>query len=131
MLAKENIDTTTEQFYSRLKLAEYWVNNYGADYQVNLLSDRNSNYYDGLSSLEKEWLDKTKILIDENFNTTDELQTALYDVVKDGVLADKELKQAQKRYFQVLYNMLLGVDQGPKLGLFLMAVEKDKIKELL
>lgn len=131
LLAKENIDITTEQFYSRLKLAEYWVNNYGADYQVNLLSDRNSNYYDGLSSLEKEWLGKTKILIDENFNTTDELQTALYDVVKDGVLADKELKQAQKRYFQVLYNMLLGVDQGPKLGLFLMAVEKDKIKELL
>ena len=32
------------------------------------------------------------------------------------------LKNAQKRYFQILYNMLLGLDQGPKLGLFLMAL---------
>ena len=52
-------------------------------------------------------------------------------MVKDGVLVDKELKQAQKRYFQILYNMLLGLDQGPKLGLFLMAVDKEKIKSLL
>ena len=59
------------------------------------------------------------------------LQTILYDVVKDGVLADKELKQVQKRYFQILYNMLLGVDQGPKLGLFLMAIKKENIIELL
>ena len=63
--------------------------------------------------------------------TTDELQTALYSVVKDGVLVDKELKQTQKRYFQILYNMLLGKDQGPKLGLFLMAIDKKKIKSLL
>ena len=58
-------------------------------------------------------------------------KTALYSVVKDGVLADKELKQTQKRYFQILYNMLLGKDQGPKLGLFLMAIDKEKITSLL
>ena len=70
-------------------------------------------------------------LLNEEFKTTDELQTALYSVVKDGVLVDKELKQTQKRYFQILYNMLLGKDQGPKLGLFLMAIDKGKIKSLL
>ena len=70
-------------------------------------------------------------LLNEEFKTTDELQTALYSVVKDGVLVDKELKQTQKRYFQILYNMLLGKDQGPKLGLFLMAIDKEKIKSLL
>lgn len=40
-------------------------------------------------------------------------------------------KKQQKRYFQILYNMLLGKDQGPKLGLFLMSLNKDKLKELL
>ena len=45
--------------------------------------------------------DKTIDLLNEEFKTTDELQTALYSVVKDGVLADKELKQTQKRYFQI------------------------------
>lgn len=131
LLSKENIDVNTEQFNKRLELAKNWVNEYGADYQVNLLPNRNEEFYDTINELEKEWLNKTKILLDNNFNTTDELQTALYDVVKDGVLVDKELKQAQKRYFQVLYNMLLGNNMGPKLGLFLMAVDKEKIKSLL
>ena len=52
-------------------------------------------------------------------------------IVTTTYLADKELKQTQKRYFQILYNMLLGKDQGPKLGLFLMAIDKQKIKNLL
>ena len=131
LLGKENIDVNTEEFKSRLELAKYWVNNYGSDYQVNLLSERNDEYYNTLTDIEKEWLEKTKVLLDDDFNTTDELQTALYSVVKDGILADKELKQTQKRYFQIIYNMLLGLDQGPKLGLFLMAIGKNKIKSLL
>ena len=131
LLSKEDIDVNTNEFNQRLELATNWVNNYGADYQVILLDERNNVFYETLSELEKEWLDKTIILLDEKFNTTNDLQTALYDVVKDGILVDKELKQAQKRYFQILYNMLLGMDQGPKLGLFLMAVDKNKIKNLL
>ena len=131
LLNKENIDTNSEQFNRRLELAAYWVNNYGVDYQVKLLDSKNIKYYVELNNIEKEWLVKTIQLLDIEFNTTDELQTALYDVVKDGILADKELKQAQKRYFQILYNMLLGNDQGPKLGLFLMAIDKEKIKVLL
>ena len=43
----------------------------------------------------------------------------------------KLLKTWQKRYFRILYNMLLGLDQGPKLGLFLMAIDKDIIKKLI
>lgn len=131
LLSKEDINVNTKEFNQRLELATNWVNNYGADYQVNLLNERNNEYYKSLNSLEKEWLANTILLLEENFKSTNDLQTALYDVVKDGILADKELKQAQKRYFQILYNMLLGLDQGPKLGLFLMAIDKEKIKALL
>lgn len=131
LLSKEDIDVNSEQFSNRLDLAINWVKEYGSDYQVNLLNQRNDNFYNTISDLEKEWLNKTIKLLDFQFNTTNELQTALYDVVKDEILVDKELKQAQKRYFQILYNMLLGTDQGPKLGLFLMAIDKEKIKNLL
>ena len=131
LLSKESIDVNTKEFDERLELAKNWVKEYGADYQVNLLNERNNEFYETLSDLEKEWLSKTIALLNEEFKTTDELQTALYSVVKDGVLVDKELKQTQKRYFQILYNMLLGKDQGPKLGLFLMAIDKEKIKSLL
>ena len=131
LLSKESIDVNTKEFAERLELAKNWVKEYGADYQVNLLNERNNEFYEKLSDLEKEWLSKTIDLLNEEFKTTDELQTALYSVVKDGVLVDKELKQTQKRYFQILYNMLLGKDQGPKLGLFLMAIDKEKIKSHL
>jgi lysyl-tRNA synthetase class 1 len=126
LLSKESIDVNTKEFAERLELAKNWVKEYGADYQVNLLNERNNEFYETLSDLEKEWLSKTIDLLNEEFKTTDELQTALYSVVKDGVLVDKELKQTQKRYFQILYNMLLGKDQGPKLGLFLIAIDKEK-----
>ncbi|MBR3161618.1 MAG: lysine--tRNA ligase [Bacilli bacterium] len=131
LLVKASIDVDTKEFEERLELAKNWVKEYGSDYQVNLLEERNNTYYESLNDLEKEWLKKTILLLDEEYETTDDLQTALYGVVKDGILVDKELKQTQKRYFQILYNMLLGKDKGPKLGLFLSAVDKEKIKNLL
>ena len=130
LLHKENINTESDEFNSRLELAKYWVENYGTDYQVKLLEERNNEFYNTLNDTEKNWLLKTITLLDNSYNTTDELQTALYDVVKEDTL-EENLKQAQKRYFNILYNMLLGNDKGPKLGLFLMAVNKDKLKNLL
>ena len=131
LLSKEGIDCSTLLFDQRLEAAKYWVENYGEDYRIVLLNKRNGEFYDKLDENEKEWLEKTKVLLDEEYKTSDELQTALYAVVKDGVLEDKELKKVQKRYFQIIYNMLLGKDKGPKLGLFLMAIDKEKIKSLL
>lgn len=131
LLKKEEIDTNSKEFESRLKLAEYWVNNYGIDYQVKLLDTINVDFYNTLNPLEKSWLKKTIMILSQEFETTDKLQTALYDVVKEGELEDKELKIAQKRYFQILYQMLLGTDKGPKLGLFLMAVNKELIISLI
>ena len=37
----------------RLELATHWVNNYGSDYQVNLLNERNNEFYASLNDLEK------------------------------------------------------------------------------
>ena len=131
LLQKENINTETEEFTNRLKRAEFWVNNYGTDYQVTLLDTFNNEYYNTLTATEKDWLTKTITIINNEYETTNDLQTDLYDVVKESVTDESELKKAQKRYFQILYNMLLGLDQGPKLGLFLMALNKDKLTELL
>ena len=131
LLSKESIDVNSKEFDQRLSLAEYWVKEYGRDYQVNLLSERNNEFYESLADIEKEWLARTITLLDKEYATTDDLQTALYGVVKVDVTDEKVLKQTQKRYFQILYNMLLGKDQGPKLGLFLMAIDKEKITNLL
>ncbi len=131
LLKKEDIDVSSKEFKNRLELAFNWVTNYGLDYQVKLLEVKNKEFYDSLTSLEKEWVEKTISLLNINYETTNDLQTALYDVVKNGILKDEELKKSQKRYFQILYNMLLGQDKGPKLGLMLMAFNREKVQDLL
>lgn len=131
LLTKDGIDCENLYFDERLARAQYWVENYGADYQVKLLEEKNISFYETLSELEKSWVSKTIPLILKNFASSDDLQTEVYALVKPDVKEESELKVMQKRYFGILYNLLLGADQGPKLGLFLIAVDKEKIKSLL
>ncbi|MBQ7466595.1 MAG: lysine--tRNA ligase [Clostridia bacterium] len=131
LMKKENIDTTTKYYKERLAKAEYWVENYGEEYQVNLLEDRNNEFYATLNDDEKSWVAKTIELVNKDFATSDELMTELYAVVKYLNLEPDVLKKTQKRFFEILYNLLLGKGQGPKLGIFLMAIEKDKLMQLL
>ena len=130
LMKKENADPNSSFYKERLKRAKFWVENYGAEYQVNLLTEKNTEFYNTLSSEEKSWVKKTLSLLDRDYATSDDLQTALYEVVKYLNLEPQELKKTQKRYFEILYNLLLGKDQGPKLGIFLMAVGKEKLTNL-
>lgn len=131
LMQKENCDTTTHYYKERLERAKFWVENYGKEYQVNLLKERNEEFYNTLEPMEKEWLNKTIELLNKEYETSDELQTDLYAVVKYLDLEPQELKKVQKRYFEILYNMLLGAKQGPKLGIFLLAVDKATLVNLL
>lgn len=131
LMHKENIDTTTNYYAERLARARFWVENYGAEYQVNLLTEKNVEFYNTLTDEEKTWIDKTLEILSRDYATSDELQTELYAVVKYLNLDPQELKKTQKRYFEMLYNLLLGAKQGPKLGIFLQAIDKEKLNSLL
>ena len=131
LMEKENADVNSSYYKERLERAKHWVANYGKEYQVNLLQEKNVEFYNTLTEEEKSWLGKTLELIKKDYNTSDELMTELYAVVKYLNLEPQELKKVQKRYFEILYNLLLGAKQGPKLGIFLLAVEKSKLMSLL
>lgn len=131
LMSKENIDTNSHYYNERLTRAKHWVKNFGKEYQVNLLPDKNEDFYATLTEEEKTWVSKTLGLIEKDYSTSDELQTEIYGVVKYLNLEPQELKKYQKRFFEILYNLLLGKSQGPKLGIFLMAIDKNKLKNLL
>ena len=76
-------------------------------------------------------VEKTIELLNREYSTSDELQTELYSVIKYLNLEPDALKKMQKHYFEILYNLLLGKNQGPKLGIFLLAVPKEKLLSLL
>ena len=130
-MKKENTDTSSKYYAERLERAKFWVENYGKEYQVNLLSEKNQEFYNTLSDEEKSWVRKTIELLNNEYQTSDDLMTDLYSVVKYLDLEPQELKKTQKKYFEILYNLLLGSKQGPKLGIFLLAVEKQKLLSLL
>ena len=62
-----------------------------------------------------------------NLNTQ-EMQTLLYEIPK---IHGQQDKARQKRFFEVVYNFLLGKNQGPRLYLFLSAVDKNVLLNLL
>lgn len=131
LLEKNGEYIFNDEFEKRIDRAIYWLLNYGMEYQINPLENKNEEFYETLNEIEKTWLLKTKKITQENFSSADELQRVLYDVVKSDDLTDKELKINQKRYFNILYNMLIGKNEGPKLGIYFIALGKEKINKLL
>ena len=60
-----------------------------------------------------------------------EVQAYLYSIINDPNLTKKENMAKQMKFFKVFYNVLFGQDAGPRLYLFLSAVDKNKYMELL
>ena len=69
----------------------------------------------------------TVFILKNEYDSTQELQTDLYAIVKTGNDNPKELKARQKRYFQIIYNLILGQNSGPKMGLLLSAMDYELI----
>ncbi len=126
LLSKENIDCSTIYFKNRLLRARCWLEKYNNS-KINVLDEFNKEFYDTLTCEEKEWLKMTVFILKNEYDSTQELQTDLYAIVKTGNDNPKELKARQKRYFQIIYNLILGQNSGPKMGLLLSAMDYELI----
>ena len=60
-----------------------------------------------------------------------EVQQFIYDTVNNPNLTKKENMAIQQKYFKIFYNLLFGTDAGPRLYLFLSAIDKNKYLDLL
>lgn len=126
LLSKENIDCSTIYFKNRLLRARCWLEKYNNS-KINVSDEFNQEFYDTLTCEEKEWLKMTISVLKNEYNSTQELQTDLYAIVKTDNDNPKELKARQKRYFQIIYNLILGQNSGPKMGLLLSAMDYELI----
>ncbi len=128
LLNKCGEKVTKEQIKDRFECIRFWMQNYCPDQIARLLPQKNEDFVSTMSDEEKGWV---RTLVDsiksKNLSTT-EMQTLLYDIPK---LNGEENKQRQKRFFEVVYNLLLGKNQGPRLYLFLSAVDKGSYLHLL
>lgn len=123
-----------EDFADRLERAKFWLEQCAPD-QVNRLEKRrNWAVYETLSAEEKEEIRQLYDYLSAGGYTLEELNTAIY-AIPAGIFGaeqgSKELKNLQSVFFRNVYQLLIGREKGPRLYLFLYAIEKERYLPLL
>ncbi len=121
-------------FADRLERAKYWLEQCAPD-QVNRLRDgRNWEVYETLNDQEKREVADLHAYLSKGGYTLDELNTAIYAIpakARGLEPGTKELKAAQTVFFKNVYRLLIDKEKGPRLYLFLYAIETDRYLKLL
>ncbi len=121
-----------EDFKERLGLAKYWLENCAPENVNRLCPVRNWPVYNELDEKERAAVAMIHTYLAGNEYTLDELNKELYEIPKKVYGYDAaNLKALQGTFFKDVYRLLLNKEKGPRLYLFLYAIEKDKFLSLL
>jgi lysyl-tRNA synthetase, class I len=129
--------TGLDELRPRLECAERWVATYmPADQHTQVRAEPDREL---LASLDDSDRDALRLLLDRLTDdwSLDGLNHLVYGVPKlrAGLPMDAgptpELKVAQRQFFALLYQLLVGRDTGPRLPTLLLAVGPDRVRELL
>ena len=135
VLRKNETPYTYDQFKDRLERAKYWLEVCAPDQVYRLRTWRNWEVYNTLTDEQKAEIALLYKNLTEKDHTLDELNTMIYAVpmeVRDNAeMTDKEKKKVQMPFFKNVYRLLLDREQGPRLYLFLDALDKKDYLHLL
>ena len=122
------------EFADRLARAKFWLEQCAPDQVNRLRTTRNFEVFDTLTEEEKKSIELLHAYIAKGGYTLDELNTELYAIPKQVYgteMTDKELKAVQGTFFKNVYKLLIDKERGPRLYLFLYAIESDRYVGLL
>ena len=132
VFSKINQPYKHEDFAERLDLAKYWLENCAPENANKLVKYRNWDVYNELSEDGKKEIALLHDYLSSNTYTLDELNAELYAIPKKLFGEDAEnLKELQGDFFKSVYRLLIGKEKGPRLYLFLYAIDKDSYVRLL
>ena len=121
-----------DDFCERLDLAKYWLENCSPENANKLLPYRNWEKYEQLSDDEKKEIELLHDYLVNNEYSLDELNAELYSIPKKIFGEDAEnLKKIQGAFFKNVYQLILNKEKGPRLYLFLYAIDKESYVKLL
>lgn len=129
--------TSLDETRPRLAKAEYWITTQVPAEQRTVVRDQPDREL--LGTLDEQSRGSLRLLLDglDEHWSLDGLTTLVYGVpkVQAGLAPDAkptpELKAAQRAFFALLYNLLVGRDTGPRLPTLLLAVGADRVRKLL
>lgn len=123
-----------ENFAERLERARFFLEQCSPESVNKLRATRNHEYYNTLDENEKLEISKLHEYLAGRNYTLDELNTGLYAIPKEvysDVTDEKQLKAYQGTFFKNVYKLLINKEKGPRLYLFLYAVDVDRYLNLL
>ncbi len=124
-----------EQFADRLDRAKFWLEKCAPEQVNRLRQTRNFEVWETLDDKEKEAIKLLFEYISAGGYTLDDLNAELYAIPKrvypELVDSPKELKAVQGKFFKTIYKLLIDKEQGPRLYLFLYAIDSDRFVGLL
>ncbi|MBO4572473.1 MAG: lysine--tRNA ligase [Clostridia bacterium] len=116
----------------RLERVKEWITVHQPSKMFKLLKEKNADYYETLNDEQRS---AVKALHDYLANTDGvkekDVQSFIYSVINDETLSKKENMARQQSFFKVFYNLLFGLDAGPRLYLYLAAADKNDYLKLL
>ena len=125
---------TYEQFKDRLDRAKYWLEQCSPENVNRLRITRNWEVYDSLNEEEKKEIALLHAFLTKGGYDLEGLNQELYAIPKQvlGNLEDaKELKKIQGQFFKNVYKLLIDKEKGPRLYLFLYAIDPERYVHLL
>ena len=135
LFAKIGTPYKKEEFEGLFDRAKFWLRTCSPESEYIILKKRNWKYWRTMNEEERACIRQLKEYIEKGDYTLDSLQAELYAIPK-RVYPDKAedkaaLKEVQSKFFQDVYNLLLARDKGPRLYLYLYAVEPSRYLNLL
>ncbi|WP_432146368.1 lysine--tRNA ligase [Streptomyces sp. bgisy084] len=129
--------TSLDETRPRLTKAEYWISTQVPAEQRTIVRDEPDAEL--LGTLDEQSRGSLRLLLDglDEHWSLDGLTTLVYGVpkIQAGLAPDAkptpELKAAQRTFFALLYNLLVGRDTGPRLPTLLLAVGAGRVRTLL
>ncbi len=121
-------------FADRLDRAKFWLEQCAPEQVNKLRTTRNWETWSTLNDNEKKAVELLHAYIAKGGYTLDELNSELYAIPKrvwgEG-MTDKELKTVQGAFFKTVYKLLIDKERGPRLYLFLYAINSEEYVGLL
>ena len=124
----------SEQFSERLDKAKYWLENCAPDQVNRLRAGRNWEVYEALNETQKAEIKALFEYISAGGYDLDDLNKKLYAIPKEingEDLDEKALKAIQGTFFKNVYKLLIDKEKGPRLYLFLFAIDPKRYVGLL
>lgn len=123
-----------EEFKDRLERAKYWLEKCSPKDMNKLRTTRNWEVYNTFNEQEKQEITQLYDYLKHSTYDLGELQTELYAIpkrVRGLTTEDKELKACQGAFFKNVYKLLIDKEKGPRLYLFLYAIDSANYLPLL